>query len=257
MAGIDIPISELQITIHVPTIRDIAFMGEQQFFQTAQYLCLEKESLVEGENLLESLSNFQVLMKVLEQTQDKTKKNAIIMLLKLLFPNYSAVLTKNSIILKPLDGDNLVLIDNDTFTIFQSVLKEVLCMNSIFQGENIIYNPINQKAKEIADKLMRGRRKAAELKSKDNGNDSVLTRYISILTVARVASLEQCLQCNLFQLFDLMERYTNYVEWDIDLRVKLAGGKPDKPVESWMRNLHTVSPTPFNSGGMADGINVY
>ena len=120
------------------------------------------------------------------------------MLLKLLFPNYSAVLTKNSIILKPLDGDNLVLIDNDTFTIFQSVLKEVLCMNSIFQGENIIYNPINQKAKEIADKLMRGRRKAAELKNKDNSNDSVLTRYISILTVARVASLEQCLQCNLF-----------------------------------------------------------
>ena len=68
MAGIDIPISELQITVHVPTIRDIAFMGEQQFFQTAQYLGLEKESLVEGENLLESLSNFQVLMKVLEQT---------------------------------------------------------------------------------------------------------------------------------------------------------------------------------------------
>jgi hypothetical protein len=28
MAGIDIPIPELQLTVHVPTIKDIAYMGE-------------------------------------------------------------------------------------------------------------------------------------------------------------------------------------------------------------------------------------
>gem|GEM_PF-4548712 len=39
---------------------------------------------------------------------------------------------------------------------------------------------------------MRGRRKVAELKSKES-NNSVLTRYVSVLTVAGVASLEQCL----------------------------------------------------------------
>ena len=50
-------------------------------------------------------------MKVLEQSQDKDKKNAIIMLLKLLFPDYMAVITKNSIILTIKDGET-VLIDN-------------------------------------------------------------------------------------------------------------------------------------------------
>lgn len=256
MAGIDIPIPELQLTIHVPVVRDIAFMGEAQFFLAVQYLCLEKESLIQDESLLSSLSNFQVLVRVLEQSQDKTKKIAVITLLKLLFPDYTALITKNSIILTLVDGQGTVLIDNNNFDQFQVVLREILCVNSIFQGENIIYNPINQRAKEIADKLMRGRRKAAELKNKGS-NESVLTRYISILTVARVASLEQCLQCNLFQLFDLMERYTNYVEWDTDLQVRLAGGKPDKPVESWMRDLHSIGPTPFNSGGMSDAITVY
>lgn len=256
MAGIDIPIPELQLTIHVPVVRDIAFMGEQQFFLAVQYLCLEKESLIQDESLLSSLSNFQVLMKVLEQSQDKTKKTAIITLLKLLFPNYAVLMTKNSIILKLIDGQDTVLIDDGNFDQFQAVLKEVLCVTSIFQGENIVYNPVNKKAKEIADKLMRGRRKVAEIKNKES-NDSVLTRYISILTVARVASLEQCLQCNLFQLFDLMERYTSYVEWDTDLQVRLAGGKPDKPVETWMRDLHSTKTTAFNSGGMSDAIKVY
>ena len=88
MAGIDIPIPELQLTVHVPTIKDIAYMGEQQFFMAVQYICLEKESLVQDETLLASLTNFQVLMKVLEQSQDKEKKIALITLLKLLFPEY-------------------------------------------------------------------------------------------------------------------------------------------------------------------------
>ena len=51
-------------------------------------------------------------------------------------------------------------------------------------------------------------------------------------------SLEDCLNLNMFQIFDLMERYNAFIEWDVDLRVRLAGGKPDKPVESWMRDIH-------------------
>jgi hypothetical protein len=35
-----------------------------------------------------------------------------------------------------------------------------------------------------------------------------------------------------------MERYNAFIEWDVDLRIHLAGGKPDKPVESWMRDIH-------------------
>ena len=53
--------------------------------------------------------------------------------------------------------------------------------------------------------------------------------------------LEDCCNLNLFQLFDLMERYTSYVEWDADLRLRLQGGKPEKQVEPWMRNLHTMN----------------
>lgn len=238
MAGIDIPIPELQLTIHVPVIKEIALMGETKFFMAVQYLCLNKESLIQDETLLSSLTNFQVLMKVLEQSQDKDKKNAVIMLLTLLFPDYIPVITRNSIILTKQGENQPLLIDDNNFDIFQSVLKEILCVNSLFQGNNVIYNPANDRAKEIAEKLMRGRRKVAEIKSKGN-NESVLTRYISILTIgSNTMSLEDCLNLNMFQIFDLMERYNAFIEWDVDLRVRLAGGKPDKPVESWMRDIH-------------------
>lgn len=238
MAGIDIPIPELQLTIHVPVIKEIALMGETKFFMAVQYLCLDKESLIQDETLLSSLTNFQVLMKVLEQSQDKDKKNAVIMLLTLLFPDYIPVITRNSIILTKQGENQPLLIDDNNFDIFQSVLKEILCVNSLFQGNNVIYNPANDRAKEIAEKLMHGRRKVAEIKSKGN-NESVLTRYISILTIgSNTMSLEDCLNLNMFQIFDLMERYNAFIEWDVDLRVRLAGGKPDKPVESWMRDIH-------------------
>lgn len=238
MVGIDMPVPELQLIFHAPTIKDIAYMGEKQYFMAVQYLCLEKEQLVQDETLLLSMTNFQVLMKILEQTKDKDKKSAIITLLKLIFPDFSAAITKNSIILTMDDNDGpTILIDEQNFDIFQEVLREILCVNSLFQGENVIYNPGNDRAKEIANKLMKGRRKVAEQKA-GNGNQSVLVRYISILTVAQIITLEDCINCNMFQLFDLMDRYTKKTEWDTDRQVKLAGGKTEKQVESWMKDIH-------------------
>lgn len=238
MAGIDVPIPELQLTAHIPTIKDIAYMGEQSFFLAIQYLCLEKEALIQDEILLSSLSNFQVLMKILQQTKDADKKSAVITLLKLLFPDYSAAITKNSIILMIPNGPT-TLIDNDNFDVFQKVIKEILCVNSLFQGNNVIYNPSGPRAKQIADKIMRGRIKVAQLNSnKDGNNTSVLTRYISILSIAQGIPIPDYSSYNMFQLFDAMDRYTKKTEWDIDLKVRLAGGKPDKQVESWMNELH-------------------
>lgn len=242
MAGIDIPVPELQITIHQPVIKDIAYMGEQEFFMAMQYLCVDKEVLIQDKNLLESFSNFQVLMKVLGQSQDKNKKQKMIQtLLLLLFPDRDSLILPSSITLTA-KGLTPIVIDDNNFEILQDYLKIILCAQSMFQGENIVYNPVNAAAKAIADKLMAGRIKAAQLKGDGNKNESVLTRYVSVLTVGlNSMNLDSCLNLTLFQIFDLIERYTAYIEWDTDLRVRLAGGKPDKPVESWMRDMHDIN----------------
>ena len=238
MAGVDIPIAELQLTLHQPTIKEIAYMGETDFFSALHYLCLDKQSLIQDETLLEDLSNFQVLMKVIEQSESADKKIAITTLLSILFPSHRPTMTPHSIILLPAqEGGSRILIDNTNFEIIQNVLKQVLCVSSIFQGDNIVYNPGNAEAKRIAEKLMRGRRKAAELKGKNK--ESVLSRYLSILTVGlNTMTLQDCLNLTIYQLFDLIERYNLYLDWNIDLRVRLAGGSPKTDAENWMKNIH-------------------
>lgn len=256
MVGTDVPAPELQLVIHQPTVNDIAFMGEKEFFIAMQYLCVDKESLIQDEPLLESLTNFQVIMKILNQTKDKQKVVFIQTFFSILFPESQCVILPSSIILSEKDKTPIVIDDNN-FQIFQNYLKKILCVSSIFQGDNIVYNPANEAAKKIADKLMWGRRKAAKLKNKENKSNSVLTRYISILIVARIINLEESKKLTLFQLFDLMERFSAFTEWDIDLRARLAGGKPDKIVESWMRDLYSDQAQAFTSKNTSDQIKIY
>lgn len=252
MVGADIPIPELQLVVHIPTIRDIAYMGEKDFFMASQYLCIEKELIIQDKNVLQTYSNFQILMRVLGEKSDKDKKKNVSTLLTILFPGFTNIITPRAIVLSTVDS-NPIMIDDSNFELLKSVLKEVLCANA-FSSENITYNPGNKLAEQIAEKLMRGRRRVAEINGQKQSGESILTRYISILTVARIVSLKDCFDLNLFQLFDLMERYSAYVEQDIDLKVRLAGGKPDKEVESWMRDLHVKTSTAFTN---KDGIAVY
>ena len=42
----------------------------------------------------------------------------------------------------------------------------------------------------------------------------------------------------MFQLYDLMERFVLHINWDLDIRTRLAGGKPDSQPDNWMKNIH-------------------
>lgn len=236
MTGIEVPYPPLQLIIHSPTIKEIAYMGEQEFFTAIQYLCIDKNSVTQDENVLLNLSNFQILMKVLEQPASRDKKTAIQTLLMLLFPNNQILIMPRSINI--VNGNDIIMIDDNNFEEFQNIVKRVLCMTSMFQGKNVMYNPEGDRAKAIAAKIMKGRQRVAAQRAEKS--DSVLTRYLSILRIGAQIPLSESIEYNLFQLFDQVERYNAYVEWDTDLRVRLAGGKPDKQVESWMRNLYSM-----------------
>lgn len=84
---------------------------------------------------------------------------------------------------------------------------------------------------------MRGRQRVAAQKGGDNS--SVFSRYLSILTIGLSSmSLNDLLNTTIFQLYDLVERYILHMNWDIDVRTRLAGGKPDSQPENWMKNIH-------------------
>lgn len=51
-------------------------------------------------------------------------------------------------------------------------------------------------------------------------------------------SLDKCINLTVYQLYDLIERYGLYVGWDLDIKSRLAGGKPDDKSDDWMKDIH-------------------
>ena len=234
MAGTDIPIPECQLVLHQPKIKEIAFIGEKEFFMGAQCLNIRKSMISQGESLLADTNNFQIFMTVMAEPSEVEKKEAVKQVLQLLFPSYKVSFTPRSLLF--VGTELTATVDEMNFDALQQVVRQALCVNSGPMDQQT-FNPANEKAREIAEKLMRGRQRVAALKGEDNA--SIFAQYLSILTVGLESmSLQDCLNLTMYQLFDLMERYSLYVNWDIDIRSRLAGGKPDSKPDNWMKNIH-------------------
>ena len=237
LTGIDIPISELQLSIHQPTIKEISYLGEEGFFIAVQYLCLNKQAFIKDEKILQATTNFQLFLTVIQDESNLEIRKYLLDLLTILFPGYKAIFTPQSIILNNLETKHTVLIDESNFEILQYYIKTITCFYANVGGDYSNYNPANKKAQEIAEKLMRGRQIAAAQKGENNG--SILGRYVSVLTVGlQSMSFQDCLNLTIYQLYDLIERYSLYVNWDIDIRSRLAGANPDSKPDDWMKNIH-------------------
>lgn len=233
ICGIDLPIPECQLTIHQPMIKEIAYIGESIFFQGVQILCLNKSMFVQDKTLSEDITNFQIFMTIMADGEAKKQKDAVKQVLKLLFPSYSINITPKSIILLK---DNIpVMIDESNFEAFQSVAKLIFCTK---EGpmDQVAFNPANEQAREIAKKLERGRQRVAA--QKGSSNTSVFSQYISILSVGLNISMLELVKLTMFQLYDLMERFNLHLRWDLDIKQRLAGGKPEDKPDNWMKNIH-------------------
>ena len=234
MCGADLPVPQCQLIVHQPTIKEISLIGEKNYFTGAQCLTLNKSMfVVEGKNVLGDLNNFQIFMMVMGEKEAKEKKDATIQTLQLVCPNYKTAFTPRSLVL--MSPDHSITIDENNFDYFQDVLRLIFCSKNGPMDQQS-FNPQGSKAQEIAQKLMRGRDRIA--KEKGGSNVSVLSQYVSILSVGLGLNMLDVINLTMFQVYDLIERYGLYMDWDIDLRSRLAGGKPDKNPENWMKNLH-------------------
>ena len=232
MTGVDIPVPELQITIHQPTIKEISMIGETDFFMGVQLLCINKELYLQEQPMIAETTNFQLFITMMNEKQIADKKEAVLQVLQLLIPGVKVLLTPRSMLFN--FGDANITIDEQNFEFLQNILKEQFCLSGSGQE---VFNPQSKKAKEIAQKLMRARQRVAA--QKEHGSGSQFAQYLSVITTGFGSmSLNDCLNLTMYQMYDLVERYSLYLNWDIDIRSRLAGAKGDKPVENWMKNIH-------------------
>ena len=234
MCGTDYPVPECSLVVHQPRIKEIAYVGETDFFSGIQCLCLNKTMFVKDESLLATTNNFQIFMTIMSEKEAMDKKFAVQQVCTLLFPKHKVLFTPRSMILNG-EGSS-VQIDENNFEYLQEAISNICCLKTGPMDQQS-FNPADEKAREIAEKLMRGRQRVAAQKGQTNV--SVFSQYLSILTVGLESmSLQDAMDLTMFQLYDLVERYMLYINWDMDIRSRLAGAKPDSQPDNWMKNIH-------------------
>ena len=234
--GIDLPVPECQIVLHQPRIAEIGLIGETDFFTGVQCLCLYKTMFVSDKTDLSDVNNFQIFMTIMQEKEAKDKKDATRLVLSLVLPEYNILFTPNSIVLQPHNKElENRTIDIENFEQLQEILRLVFCMKEGPMTQQA-FNPKGNKAKEIAEKLMKGRERIAA----ENGSDhaSIFSQYMSILQVGLHLPPSVLIDMTMYQLYVEVERYMLKAAWDQDVQVRLAGGKPEGKPDNWMKNIH-------------------
>lgn len=229
LSGNDIPFREAQITIHQPTIKEIAYIGEEAFFIGCELINFSKNNLTEEDKTsLEGQTNFDILIAILRERNAVMQKNrnCIEMVLALIFPEYSISFEQKSIILKK--EEETCVINNGNFEQFKKIINTMFVFKKNIE-EN--YNPSGDMAKKIADKLNKRHQQLAAAKGEKQQKIDVLSRYISILSVGEQKDMNSLLQYTVYQLFDEFDRYRLKLDYDIYLRATMAGAKDLKEVE--------------------------
>ena len=230
----DIPFIEAQVNIHQPTIKEISLIGEESFFIGCQFLNFDKKQLSEEDNeKLKDKNNFEILMILMHNSEQKKYKNSAIDVLTLLFPDYEVKLESNEIIL--LGSSGIVRLNGSNYEKFKEILITMFCLDDS-KSSSQTYNPADARAAKIAEKF-----KKAKIK-KSGGKPqkiAIFSRYISILSVGLQKDMNKLLEYSVYQLKDEFLRYQKKLDFDMYMRAKMFGAKNLDEIDNWMDDIHS------------------
>lgn len=235
LSGNDIPYAAAGVVIHQPSLKEIAYLGEEVFFTGCEFLNFSKDMLTEEDKShLESYSNFDILMSIMKEKNATVQKNklCIEMVLSLIFPTYQIEIKSEYISLVGQDGVEHQ-INNNNFEDFKDILVSMFRLTKRDKSE---YQPMGEMAKKIADKLKKRHQKLAE--SKEKQKIAILSRYISILATGQKKDINALFQYTVYQLFDEFSRFQLKTSYDIYVQARMAGAKDMKDPEDWMKDLY-------------------
>lgn len=238
--GGEVSIRDCNIVLTQPTVKAIMIAGEDLFLSAVNFISQMSNMLAEvqkEETEVKILSELQLFIALYKQ--EPKVRYELDALFYMIFPQYKVKVTDNSIDFiqeKIIKGR----INPFNFPSFQKVVTE-LFLPYIAQKEE--YNPATEKAKEIAEKLKKGKEK--RLQQKNNGKDgdiSLFSNYISILAIGMKMDLNIFLNYTPFQLYDTFMRYNKKEAyeryWDIST-IPFSDTSSLEAPDEWTSNLYS------------------
>ena len=233
LSGNDIPFPKARVTLHTPTIKEIAYIGEESFLVGCNFLNFNKELLsVEDKSGLENKSDFDIFMSVMNSRDKAKHKTDAVMVLALLFPQYKIKIEQDKILLQLENFSSSI--NEQNYDEFKSIICQLFCLGGDGSGA---YNPADALAAKIADKLKKRKEKLEKAKT-DADDIAIYSTYISILSVGLKKDMNELFNYSVYQLKEEFERFRLKEEFDLYVRAKLAGAQDLEEVDNWMENIH-------------------
>ena len=222
LSGQPVQIPECNIYIEQPKIKEIVAFGEDDFLIGVSLLGHPermKEQLIQGNSLLESYDDFQILLMLLREEQMFAE--TVLKFLQFICPSFIIELTDNAILFFILEDEKKRQVGQlypFNYEAFKAILNDVFEVKLINKAEPD-YNPVNEAAAAIAKKLKEGRDKINKLRNKDEGPQSLFGRYASILSIGMQMDINIFFNYTPFQLYDSFNRYFSKVSSDLYTKV--------------------------------------
>lgn len=242
LSGQPVQIKDCNIAITQPKIKDIVLFGEDNFLICSNILGRPEnitKKIREGNSELMAFDDFQLLLVVLRQ--EPTIKQSILDFFRLIFPNYEVKIEDASIDFFVTQEENKILVGRVhpfNFNLLQETIIDLF--EPKLEGE-IEYNPANDAAAAIAEKLKAGRERKKQLNAENEGPQSLFGRYTSILAIGMQMDINVFYNYTPFQLYDAFNRYFAKVSSDFYSKVSTTPlmdvSKMETP-EEWVRNLY-------------------
>lgn len=236
ISGNDIPFPQAGLTIHQPTLKEIAYITEQHFWNGCQLLKFDKEILPDQDKVgLSNISNFNIIMTVVQEKSIESKQARVklMSILALLFPTNEILLRKNAIQLRDPQSGQVKEINNENFQTFKQILIDMFCLSD---SEDKQYNPSGQLAKKIANKIKRGRQQKAKLAP--DTKIAIFSRYVSVLAVGLQKDINSYMHYTVYQIMDEFKRFELKLHYDTWERFKIAGATGMEDPEDWLKDIH-------------------
>ena len=239
LSGCPVPLKQANVFLTPPKVRDILAFGEDKFLMASQLFSNTGKFLRqvrEGNSELERYNDFQLLLVILNE--EANSRRLVDDYFELVFPDYHIELTKSSIDYT-IEGRVVGRITPFNFEELQVITSELF---EPYKDKKEEYNPVNDKAAEIAAKLKKGKQKIAELKGRGKQEDtSLFATYLSVLGVGLSIDMNILLSYTPFQLYDTFTRYFAKVQSDIYQQISMqpfADTSKIEAPEEWYRNLY-------------------
>ena len=231
--GVDIAFPEARLTIHQPKIKEISMIGELNFHLGSQLLIFDKDKILDDKDKvnLENQNNFDIFMSVMSDRKNIEHKVHALMVLSLLFPNAQIKVEKTHILIKT--GEDASSIDAKNFSAFQDIIAQIFCLMEELKGR---YNPADALAEAIAKKIKKAEAQKQKQQKVNLEDISVYGKYISILSIGLKKDKNELSDYTIYQLKDEFKRFLLNQDFDMYVKMKLAGAENLEEVEDWMQN---------------------